>query len=371
LNLLKDMPVKITDEYFMSKAMELAEKGRGFVSPNPLVGAVIVKNNKIIGQGYHKKFGDAHAEINALKNARASVKGATLYVTLEPCCYWGKKTPPCVPAIIDAGIKKVVIGTLDCNPKVCTKGVADLRKAGIQVKVGVLRKEVEQQNESYFKYAQKGRPFVILKLGLSLDGRIATSTGESKWITNPESRLFGQELRKQADAILVGINTILKDNPRLTCRIASKKSLIKVILDPKLLTPPKAKVLKGICPTLIFANKNSRSVLLGRRKNFEIIRTECDENDLLSWSDVLKELAKRNIASVLIEGGAQIASSALQAGIVDKLYLMYAPKILGKGISFSDYLNLEGLKSAIQIKNYKIISSGKDFILQAYVHRNN
>jgi len=363
--------MSIDDKYFMYQAMLLAEKGRGFVSPNPLVGAVIVKNNKIIGQGYHKKFGDAHAEVNAFKNAKASVKGAKLYVTLEPCNYLEKKTPPCVPAIIEAGIKEVVIGTLDCNPRVCNKGVRDLRKAGIKIKVGVMRKEIEQQNEAYFKYSKKNRPFVILKLGLSLDGRIATSKGDSKWITSSESRRFVQRIRKEADAVLVGINTILKDDPRLTCRIDSKKVLIKVILDPNLLTPPHAKVLKGNCPTLIFANKNSRSAILSRGKNIEIIRVESDKNDFLSWNDILKELAKRNIASVLIEGGAQVASSALQAGAVDKLYLIYAPKILGKGITFSDYLSLDGLKSAIRLKDYKIVNCGKDFILEAYVHRNN
>jgi diaminohydroxyphosphoribosylaminopyrimidine deaminase/5-amino-6-(5-phosphoribosylamino)uracil reductase len=361
----------IDDKYFMRQAMLLAEKGRGYVSPNPLVGAVIIKNNKIIGQGYHKKFGDAHAEVNAFRNTKESTKNTTLYVTLEPCNYWGKKTPPCVPTIIDSGIKRVVIGTLDCNPKVCSKGVADLKKAGIKVKVGILRKEIEQQNESYFKYSQKGKPFVILKLGLSLDGRIATSEGESKWITNPQSRKFGQELRKQCDAILVGINTILKDNPKLTCRIAPEKKLIKVVLDPNLITPPHANVLKGFCPTLIFANKKSRSIMMSREKNFEIIRVKSDKNDFLSWNDILTELGKRNIASVLIEGGAQVASSALQAVIVDKIYLMYAPKILGKGISFSDYLNLDGLKSAIKLKDYKIYNCGKDFIVEAYVYRNN
>jgi len=390
----------INDEYFMNKAVELAEKGRGFVSPNPLVGAVIIKNGKIIGEGFHKKFGDVHAEINALKSVKESVcpaptdktcggkpqsirenfshpdnrcgvKGATLYVTLEPCNYWEKKTPPCVPVIINSGIKKVIIGTLDCNPQTCSKGVIDLRKAGIKTKIGVLRKKVEQQNEAYFKFVKQGIPFVILKLGLTLDGRIATKTGESKWITTEPSRQFNQKLRKESDAILVGINTILKDNPRLTCRIEPKKQLTKVILDPNLLTPPDAKALQGNCPTLIFANQKSRSVILSREHNPEIIYIKSDKNNLLSWNDVLMELAQRNIASVLIEGGAQVASSALQAGIIDKLYLIYAPKILGQGISFSDYLQLNGLKSAIRLKDYEIFNCGKDFILEAYVHRNN
>lgn len=355
------------DEYFMKKAICLAEKGRGFVSPNPLVGAVIVKNGKIIGNGYHKKFGDAHAEINALKNAKESVKGATLYVTLEPCNYWGKKTPPCVPEIINSGIKKVVIGVLDCNPKVCNKGVRDLENAGIIIKVGVLKKDIEKQNESYIKYVNTGLPFVILKLGLTLDGRIATKKGESKWITSPQSRMFDQRLRKEADAILAGINTVLKDNPKLTCRIEPKKQLTRVILDPKLQTPINANVIKGKCKTIIFTARNKKSNF----KGVEIVKVKSEKNRILSWDEILKELAKRQIASVLIEGGAQVASSALQANIVDKLYLIYAPKILGQGISFSDYLKLNGLKSAIRFKDYKIFNCGKDFILEAYVHRNN
>lgn len=353
----------------MRKAMELAEKGRGWVSPNPLVGAVIVKNNRIIGRGYHKKFGDAHAEIIAIKNTRESVKGATLYVTLEPCNYLDKKTPPCVPAIIKSGIKKVVIGTLDCNPKVCNKGVLDLQKAGIKTKVGVLRKEIEQQNESYIKYVKGGLPFVILKLGLTLDGRIATKSGESKWITTSESRREGQILRRNTDAILVGAGTIIKDNPCLTCRINTKKKLTRVILDSKLKTPLNAKVLKGNNQTLIFINQNAKIEnrnYKSKCKNLEIIPIN-GKGNFLSWNEILKELAKRNIASVLIEGGAQVASSALKANIVDKIYLIFAPKILGQGVSFSDHLNLDDLKSAIRLKDYKIIPCGKDFIVEGYI----
>ncbi len=352
----------------MQKAIELAEKGRGFVSPNPLVGAVIVKNNKIIGQGYHKKFGDAHAEINAIKNAQESVRGATLYVTLEPCNYWEKKTPPCVPAIIKSGIKKVIIGTYDCNPKVCKKGILELQNAGIKTKVGILKDVIEKQNESYFKFTKTGLPFIVLKLGLTLDGRIATGNGESKWITSALSRRFDQELRKDADAILVGINTILKDNPRLTCRIEPKKRLTKIILDSELKTPAKAKVLKGPSPTIIFTGDEQKikDVSLAR-KNLEIINIKRDKKGLLLWTEILQELAKRNIASILIEGGAKVASSALQAQIVDKIYLIFAPKILGRGITFSDYLNINSLKSAIQLKKYQIIQIDKDFIVEGYL----
>jgi diaminohydroxyphosphoribosylaminopyrimidine deaminase/5-amino-6-(5-phosphoribosylamino)uracil reductase len=356
------------DEFFMRKAICLAEQGRGFVSPNPLVGAVIVKNGKIIGHGYHKKFGDAHAEVNAFKNARESVKGATLYVTLEPCNYLSKKTPPCVPTIIKSGIKKVVIGTLDCNPKTCNKGVIDLQKAGIKTKVGVLKEEVEKQNEYYFKYTKTGLPFVILKLGITLDGRIATNTGESKWITTPLSRQFDQKLRKDADAILVGVGTVLRDNPRLTCRIVAKKNLTKVILDSNLKTPLEANVLKGKCPVIIFTNKDSIKTLSLISKGVEIIKVKKDINRLLSWQQILTQLSKRNIASVLIEGGARVASSALQANVVGKIYLIFAPKILGEGLSFSDYLKLSGLNSSIKLKDYKIIPCDKDFIVEGYIH---
>ncbi|MCX7785104.1 MAG: bifunctional diaminohydroxyphosphoribosylaminopyrimidine deaminase/5-amino-6-(5-phosphoribosylamino)uracil reductase RibD [candidate division WOR-3 bacterium] len=365
-------PQSAQDLFYMQKAIELAEKGRGFVSPNPLVGAVIVKNNKIIGQGYHKKFGDAHAEINAIKNAWESVKGATLYVTLEPCNYWEKKTPPCVPAIIEAGIKEVVIGTYDCNPQVCRKGILELQKAGIKIKVGILKDKIEKQNESYFKFTKTGLPFVILKLGVTLDARIATDAGESKWITSAISRRFDQKLRKDADAILVGIGTILKDNPKLTCRIEPKKRLTRVVLDPDLKTPPDAKVLNGPNPTIIFTIKNQKSNIKYQKyqskiKNLEIIPIRISAG-LLSWDDILQELAQRNIASVLIEGGAKVASSALQKGIVDKIYLIYAPKILGKGITFSDYLRLSGLKSVIRLEKYQIIQLGKDFMVEGYLN---
>jgi diaminohydroxyphosphoribosylaminopyrimidine deaminase/5-amino-6-(5-phosphoribosylamino)uracil reductase len=358
------------DEFYMRLAIKLAERGRGYVSPNPLVGAVIVKNNKIIGQGYHEKFGQTHAEINALHNVKTSVKNATLYVTLEPCNFLEKKTPPCVPAIIKTGIKSVIIGTLDCNPKTCKKGVLDLRKAGIKTKVGVLRKEVEQQNEAYFKHTHTGIPLVSLKLGLFLDGRIATKNGESKWITSPASRQFSQQLRRENDAILVGINTILRDDPRLTCRIDQHKKLTRVILDPNLQTPKRAQVLKTNYPTIIFTRQKLDAVGGNyplKSKNLEIIPVRCLGN-LLSWYDILEELGQRNITSLLIEGGAKVASSALQMNIVDKISLIYALKILGQGISFSDYLNLNGLESAIRLKDYNIITCGKDFIIQAYLH---
>lgn len=358
------------DEYFMQQAIALAERGRGYVSPNPLVGAIIVKNNKIIATGYHKKFGDAHAEINALRTAKTSLRGATLYVTLEPCNFLEKKTPPCAPAIIKSGIKRVVIGMQDCNPKTCGQGILALRHAGIKIKVGVLKQVIEKQNESYFKFMRTGLPWVNLKLALSLDGRIANQKGQSKWITNKLSRQNAQTLRKENDAILVGINTILHDNPHLTCRIERKKKLLRVILDPNFQIPTEAQVLKGNNPTLVLIsnqiNINTKK-LNYLRKNVEILSLPT-YHSLFSWSDILTMLAKRNIASLLIEGGAQVASSALQAKIVDKIYFYYAPKILGAGLTFSDHLTLNNLKSALILKSYQIKPIGNDFLLEGYLH---
>ncbi len=353
----------------MQLALDLAERGRGQVSPNPLVGAVIVKNGKVIGQGYHAKFGGAHAEVNALRNAKTSVKGATLYVNLEPCNYLEKKTPPCVPAIIQAGIKRVVIGALDCNPKTCNKGVLDLRKADIETRVGVMQKEAEKQNQAYFKYTHTGIPLVTLKVGLTLDGRIATCDGESKWITSAQSREFGQHLRKEHDAILVGINSVLRDDPRLTCRIDKKKKLCRVILDPQLKISSRAKVLEGNGRKIVFVNHKAKikSRKLADIRNLEIVPVPGIDR-LLSWYEVLEELGKRSITSVLIEGGARVASSALQTNVVDQIYLIYAAKILGQGISFTDHLSLTGLASAITLESYQIHTCGKDFVVQAGLH---
>ncbi len=350
----------------MSKALALAEKGRGFVSPNPLVGAVVVKNGKIIGKGYHAKFGGAHAEINALLDAKNQTKGATLYVTLEPCTFFGK-TPACVNTVIDSGLKRVVIAMKDPNPKVSGKGIRMLQKAGIETRVGLLGKEAQKQNESYFKFVKERLPFVILKIAATLDGKIAMVNGESKWINSLISRNFSQRIRCQCDAILVGVNTILKDNPHLTCRIESKKQLLKVILDSKLRIPLKAKVLKnGNSVIFTSVNNNSKKRLL-YKKGAHIIKIKKGKNSFLSWNAILKELYKINISLVLIEGGAKVASSALKTGIVDKLYLFLAPKFLGRGTSFTDGICLKKLDQAIKLKEYRIQPIGNDILIEGYL----
>jgi diaminohydroxyphosphoribosylaminopyrimidine deaminase/5-amino-6-(5-phosphoribosylamino)uracil reductase len=350
----------------MHQALQLAEKGRGFVSPNPVVGAIIVKNGKIIGKGYHKQFGKAHAEVNALNDAKGKVRGATLYVTLEPCTFYGK-TPACVNTLINSGLKRVVVAAKDPNPKVFCKGIEILKKAGIEIKVGVLEKEAKKQNEGYFKFVTKKLPYVILKIASSLDGKIALLNGESKWIDSKVSRDFSQRLRREADAILVGINTILRDDPWLTCRIDPKKKLRKVILDAKLKTPLNAKVLKHN-NTIIFTSVNDslkRKTL--SQKGVEIIRIKANINGILSWNEILKELYKRGIGIVLIEGGATVASSALKAEIVDKISLFLAPKLLGRGLSFTDGIHLNDLKQAIKLKEYRVRQIGTDTLIEGYL----
>jgi diaminohydroxyphosphoribosylaminopyrimidine deaminase/5-amino-6-(5-phosphoribosylamino)uracil reductase len=354
------------DEFFMSKAIILAEKGRGFVSPNPLVGAVVIKNGKIIGKGYHTKFGEAHAEVNALIDANGRTRGATLYVTLEPCTFFGK-TPACVNTVIDSGIKKVVVAVKDPNPMVSGKGIKMLKKAGIETKVGVLKKEVQKQNESYFKFVKKRLPFVILKIAATLDGKIAMLNGESRWIDSLISRNFSQRIRCQCDAILIGINTVLEDNPRLTCRSEPKKRLLKVVLDSKLKTPFNAKLLENGNSVIFTSVSNVPKMRLLNKKGAHLIKIKQGMNNFLSWVAILKELYKMNVSSVLIEGGAKVASSALKAGIVDKLYLFLAPKLLGKGLSFTDGIYLKRLDQAIKLKEYRIRQIGDDVLIEGYL----
>lgn len=357
-----------SDEFFMAQALALAEKGRGFVSPNPLVGAVVVKNGKILGKGYHQQFGSAHAEINALNAAKNNTFGATLYVTLEPCTFYGK-TPACVKTLINSGLKRVVIATKDPNPKVFGKGIEILKKAGIETKVGVLEKVAQKQNESYFKFIQQRLPFVILKLAATLDGKIALSSGESKWIDSKKSRDFSQTLRLNADAILVGVNTILKDNPRLTCRIAPKKRLMKVILDSNLRTPLNARVFLN-SNTLIFTSplqiKHNPKIDSLTKKGVKIIPIP-KRQGILSWNEVLGELYKMGIGTLLIEGGAKVCSSALKAKVVDKLFLFLAPKLVGKGLSFTNGIKSNRLNEAIKLKEYELRQLGSDILIEGYL----
>lgn len=319
------------EELFMRRALELACRGLGRTSPNPAVGAVIVKDQEIVGEGYHEKAGTPHAEVHALRQAGERARGATLYVTLEPCCHYGK-TPPCTEALIAAGIKRVVAAMLDPNPKVAGGGIRRLREAGIEVRVGLLEAEARRLNEAFCKYITTGVPWVTLKMALTLDGKIATRTGASRWISSEVSRLKAHELRNTHDAVLVGIGTVLADDPELTTRIPGGRDAVRIILDSRLRLPLKARVvnLTSSAPTLVATTEQApkeRQEELARA-GVEVVVLPAVEGKV-SWPALLTTLAKRQITSILVEGGAEVNASALAWGVVDRVVAFIAPKIFG------------------------------------------
>lgn len=336
---------------YIKETIRLAKLGVGTTSPNPLVGAVIVKNNKIIGKGYHKKKGEPHAEVIAIKNAK-NTKGATLYVNLEPCCHYGA-TPPCTKAIINAGIKEVHIATIDPSPWVNGKGIEELKSAGIKVIVGEHEEEAKELNAPYFKWVKTGLPFVMLKAAITLDGKIAHQDGKSKWITNIEARKYVHKLRAQVDAVIVGINTIIKDDPELTVRLVKGKNPKRIILDSKLRIPQNAKVLGDGC---IIASTISRKI--NKAEVWEIK----SNNNRVDIVELLKLAAKNNIQSVLIEGGGEVFTEFISKRLVDKFYIFIAPKIFGAGI---DFINKQ--MNDLYIKKVKIKKFIDNILIEGWV----
>ncbi|MBX7288218.1 bifunctional diaminohydroxyphosphoribosylaminopyrimidine deaminase/5-amino-6-(5-phosphoribosylamino)uracil reductase RibD [Clostridium chauvoei] len=321
------------DEAFMRRALELAKKGEGSVNSNPLVGAVIVKSGKVIGEGYHREFGKEHAEINAIKNAKDNLNGADLYVTLEPCCHYGK-TPPCVETIKKYGFRRVIIGTLDLNPIVRGKGIKILKEAGIEVVVGILEEDCRILNEIFNHYIMKKKPFVALKWAMTMDGKIATCDYKSKWITNEKSRAFVHNLRNKYKGIMVGINTILKDNPDLRCRNEDfkNKDHFRIILDSNLRIPLESKVLENqdYSKTIIFTTKgaNKTNKVLLENKGIEVIEVK-EKEGKINLKEVMQILGNKNIDSILVEGGGTLNFSLLKEGLANKIYEFISPKIFG------------------------------------------
>lgn len=325
------MSQQTRDEKYMRLALRLAGKAQGRTSPNPLVGAIVVNDNIVISRGYHQKAGGPHAEAIALKKAGAAAKGATLYVTLEPCSHTDKRTPPCCPLVIQSGVKRVVVAMIDPNPRVSGKGLRALRKAGIEVETGVLEAEARTLNEAFIKHITTGLPFVTLKLAQTLDGKIATASGESKWITGEEAREEGRRLRNSNDAILVGINTVLKDDPALTTRIAGGRDPIRVIVDTRARIPLHATVLtqKSSARTIVAIGKcvSEQKIKKLQACGAEVLMVKTMQGRV-DLRDVMQKLGKRDILSVLIEGGAEINASALKSGIVDKVVAFIAPLLM-------------------------------------------
>lgn len=360
----------MNDELYMKRAIELAKKGTGFVNPNPLVGAVIVKDGVIIGEGYHEKFGELHAERNALKNCSESPEGATIYVTLEPCCHHGK-TPPCTEAIIESGIKRVVVGALDVNPLVAGNGVRILRDHGIEVVTGILADECTAMNKVFNKYIQKKRPYVIMKYAMTADGKIATDTGKSKWITCEESRKEVHVLRNRLMGIMVGVSTVIADDPMLNCRLdMPHRDPIRIICDTNLRTPLDSMVVqtadtnKTIIAT---ASEDKEKLLQYEEKGCEIVNVPRNSEGI-DLSVLMEKLGELGIDGILLEGGGTLNSSALKAQIVDEVHTYMAPKIFGgSGKSPVTGIGIDDPGSAIKISVTAISRSGDDVLIESEV----
>lgn len=344
----------------MQLALQLARKGQGQVSPNPMVGCVIVKNGKIISTGYHKYFGGPHAEPDALKKCKPDqTKGATIYVNMEPCCHYNKKTPPCVPQLVDAGIKKAVISMKDPNRDVVGKGIRQLKMKNVKLKIGILEKEAKQLNEVYIKYIQKKIPFVTLKTAYSADGKTKSSSGDAKWISSKGSRRIAYKLRGTTDAILAGINTVLNDNPRLTSH-GTGKNPVRVILDTNLKIPFSAKVLNSAAETIIVTSKTSNKQKKAKLKKTGVRILEIPLNNAghINLKKLLVELGKLKISSLLVEGGETVAQSFLDEKLVDKIMFFFCPKIIA---------GAEKMKDAVAVKNPSMTKTGNDFLFEGYL----
>lgn len=350
---------------FMEQALALALKGRGRVSPNPMVGCVLVKGGRLVGRGFHGRFGGPHAEVEALRAAGRRARGATAYVTLEPCRHFGK-TPPCTQALVRAGVRKVVAAMTDPDPKVAGKGIAELRRAGIRVEVGLLREKARELNRAYVTHRTLGRPYVILKAACSLDGKIGTSSGESKWITSPASRRQAHVLRSQSDGILVGVNTILRDDPELTSHGAGRDP-VRIVLDTELRVPPKAKVLRPGGPMTILATARRSGPKLRRIKGDHVSLVQARQKDgRVDLKDLLGRLHKLGISTLLVEGGSAVHTSFLADRLVDEVRVFVAPKLIGgeKAPTLFEGDGTGPLRRALRLKDCSVRRIGADFLFE-------
>lgn len=370
------------DKKYMKIALDLALKGMGFVNPNPMVGAVIVKNNEIIGRGYHKKYGQLHAERNAFADCDGKgidCKGADIYVTLEPCCHYGK-TPPCTEAIIEHGIKRVFIGSSDPNPLVAGKGASILREHGIEVYENILKSECDSINEIFFHYITTKRPFVTMKYAMTLDGKIACVTGESKWITGGQARLDVQRERLRHSAIMVGIGTVLADNPMLTCRLENGRNPVRIICDSNLRIPIESNIVKTAkdIRTVIAITDFSKRINNEKKEKKKILEEMgCEfiithtssENFHVDLDKVMKKLGDMKIDSILLEGGGELNWSMLKSRNVNKIQAYISPKIFGGAGAKSPVsgIGVNSPDNAFMLENTNIRQIGDDFLIEGKV----
>jgi diaminohydroxyphosphoribosylaminopyrimidine deaminase/5-amino-6-(5-phosphoribosylamino)uracil reductase len=354
----------------MRRALHLAEKGRGRTSPNPMVGAVLVKRGKVIGEAYHARAGEPHAEIVAIEKAGERAKGSTLYLNLEPCTHYGK-TPPCAPAVIEAGVAKVIIGMEDPNPLVKGRGVVRLKQAGLDVRVGILEKECTRLNEAFCKYMVQHEPFVILKVAATLDGKLATRNGESQWITGETSRRFVHRLRDQVDGVVVGIGTVLKDDPKLTARVRGGRDPYRIVFDSQLRIPENAKMVdlspsKTIVATTEMASRDKIEQLQKKGVRILIFDSKSGKVDLKS---ALLKLGEMGMMSLLLEGGSQLSGSFLDQRLIDKILLFLSPKLIGdpEAPGIFGGLGVAHLKEAIPLRDLKVRKIGDDILVEGYL----
>ena len=362
----------MTDQNYMLQAIQLAKQGEGWTNPNPMVGAVIVKNGRIIGKGYHKKCGELHAERNAIASLTESAEGATIYVTLEPCCHYGK-TPPCTEAIIEQKIKRVVIGSRDPNPKVSGKGIKMLQEAGIEVIEDFMREECDRLNPVFFHYITTKTPYVVMKYAMTLDGKIATKTGASKWITGEAAREEVQHMRHRYMGIMAGIGTVIADDPMLNVRVEGWKSPIRILCDSGLRIPLDGQIVKsaGKYRTIV-AYADSENTEAKRKRLHEMgVETICcpDENNQVDLKKLMKYLGEEGIDSILLEGGGTLNDSALRAGIVQEVQAFIAPKLFG---GMNSKTPVEGIgvrfpSEAVKLKCTDICQIGEDIRITCQV----
>jgi diaminohydroxyphosphoribosylaminopyrimidine deaminase / 5-amino-6-(5-phosphoribosylamino)uracil reductase len=363
------MPADSSHVFFMRQALRLAAKGCGFTSPNPMVGAVVVRQGEVIGRGYHQRVGGPHAEINALRDAGDQARGATLYVTLEPCNHQGR-TPPCTQAILDAGIAQVVIGMSDPNPQVAGGGVQHLRTLGVEVTAGVIETECRRLNQAFIKHVTTGLPLVTIKAATTLDGRIATRTGDARWISNERSRRYVHRLRCDLDAILVGIGTALSDDPLLTARVTGKhcRQPVRIVLDSHLQLPLTSQLVQTVAQSPVWvasredASPRRRQALTDAGVNVLSLPAGTSGIDLTA---LLRELGRRGFSSVLVEGGARVLGAFMERDLSDEFHFFYAPKILGdpQGVPLVSGSPRQRMTEAVPVYDLRVKRFGEDVLL--------
>lgn len=365
----------MTKENYMRRAIALAKRGIGYTNPNPIVGCVVVKDGRIISEGYHERYGQFHAERNALLNCQEDPAGAELYVTLEPCCHYGK-TPPCTEIILEKKIRKVYVGSMDTNPKVGGKGVQILREAGVEVETGILEEECRQMNEVFFHFIETGKPFVVMKYAMTMDGKIACASGDSKWVTGEAARTHVHELRRAYRGIMVGIGTVLADDPMLNCRIVQGADPIRIVCDSRLRIPLNCRLVQTArdIPTIVACTKATlmteecqEKITALRQAGVELVATGINESQV-DLTELMQLLGEKKIDSILLEGGSTLNAAALQAGIVNKVYAYVAGKLIG-GKAAPTPVSGEGAKKmsdAVVLTDLQVTAFGEDLCISGY-----